>query len=335
MGNALSRRNKDRDRQSLDYIYDTNSAAMQKSPYSPPSVLSGTGSGASSNGSVPPPDPLLKYFSPTMLPSITIGTRLSIQQYYLVRWLFKKNFAGISPKFLAGRCKVLEAGSSTGIWLAEMERDFPNGQYYALDLPMTMWPDTQFMNNSRTLNIVESSTLSQLPFPDNYFDYVHEQAQLFITPESIWPPVIAELTRVVKPGGYIDLVELDPHPSTFPTPLISNFLDRHLEKMRADGFFLHGASQVEAILEATGQFADVQVVRHTAPIGWDGQHGMLWRQHMKEGFTIMRPLMGPSTTPDGRMPSESEFDRFLDRFFDDCAIHQCFCNVYRISARKR
>ncbi|KAI8811325.1 S-adenosyl-L-methionine-dependent methyltransferase [Cladochytrium replicatum] len=302
----------------------------------PPSARSDPGSPASSGlGGTSPPDPLLRYFAPYQPPDTTVGTKLSMQQHYLVRGLCKVVFAGIPRLNLDAGAKVLEAGGSTGIWLAEMERDFPNGQYWMVDLPVNMWPDTQFINNSKRLKIVESSSLSQLPFLDNCFDYVHEQAQLFITPESSWPPVISELTRVIKPGGYIDLVELDPHPSTFPTPLVANFLNVHLGKMRAGGFFLRGASRVEELLDATGQFTDVQVVRYTAPIGWDGQHGALWRMHMKEGYTNHRMIMGPSITSDEHMPSEEEYDAFLEQFFDDCAAAHCFANVFRISARKR
>ncbi|KAI8811771.1 S-adenosyl-L-methionine-dependent methyltransferase [Cladochytrium replicatum] len=308
-----------------------------------PSAWSDAGGSSSSVLNSPAPsttstfmsDPLLKHFSPLSSPDVTEGTRLSMQQYYLLRGIFKGTYAGVTRHDLEHGLKVLDAGSTTGIWLAEMERDFPNGQYWAVDLSVSLWPDTEFVNGSKKLNVAETQTLGRLPFDDNFFDYVHEQTQLFITPEGNWSHVISELCRVLKPGGYIDLVELDPYPAVFPTPLISDYLNRYLTHMRAGGFNLRGASKVADAIEATGKFTDIQVVRRTAPIGWDGHLGALWRIHLKEGYMGLRTVMGPASRPGGGVPSEAEYDAFLERFFDDCAAHQSFCNSFRVSARKR
>ncbi|KAI8811768.1 hypothetical protein BJ742DRAFT_866792 [Cladochytrium replicatum] len=270
------------------------------------------------------PDPLLRFFGPT--PDVTAGTRVSMQQYYLLRELFKGTIAGVTREDLDRGLRVLEAGSTTGIWLAEMERDFPNGQYWAVDLSVSLWPDTEFVNFSKRLKVAETQTLGRLPFEDDFFDYVHEQAQFFITPEANWPLVLSELGRVLKPGGYIDLVEIDPYPSFSPTPFVSDYLDRFLKQMKAGGFNLRVASQIADVLEATGQFTDIQVVRRSAPIGWDGHTGALWRMHLKEGHMGLRSVMGPASKPDGSMPSEAEFSAFLDLFFDDCAMAQTFSN---------
>ncbi|KAI8811788.1 hypothetical protein BJ742DRAFT_101691 [Cladochytrium replicatum] len=170
----------------------------------------------------------------TSLRKTTIRTKPSMQ-HYLVKGLCKGAFAGIPHLNLDAGAKVLE-----GIhWhLAhQMERDFPSGQYWMIDLPANMWPDTQFLNNSKRLNFVESSSLNQFPLSTialTTFTSKHNCS----SHQSSWPPVISELTRAFKPGGYIDLVDLDPHPSTSPTLLVANFLNEQLGTMRAGGFFL-------------------------------------------------------------------------------------------------
>ncbi|CAG8803420.1 1407_t:CDS:2, partial [Gigaspora margarita] len=57
----------------------------------------------------------------------------------------------------------------------------------------------------RTANILEG-----LPFPDNHFDFVYMRFLLTAFTEDDWQnKVIQELCRVLKPGGYIEIMEGD------------------------------------------------------------------------------------------------------------------------------
>lgn len=54
-----------------------------------------------------------------------------------------------------------------------------------------------------------SIVAEQLPFPDDHFDFVKQR---FVTASftlANWKCVIEELVRVTKPGGYIQLLEID------------------------------------------------------------------------------------------------------------------------------
>lgn len=50
-----------------------------------------------------------------------------------------------------------------------------------------------------------------LPFPDNTFDFVTMQLVTTSFRRENWPSVILELVRVTKPGGYIQLLDVDYH----------------------------------------------------------------------------------------------------------------------------
>ncbi|KAI8810682.1 S-adenosyl-L-methionine-dependent methyltransferase [Cladochytrium replicatum] len=291
-----------------------------------------SGSGSSPAGH----DPLLRYFLPAQPGEVTEGSRLTMQQYYLLKQSFKTNFMGITPDGLAAGSRVLDAGTATGLWLAEMERDFPASKYFAVDLTVNLWPDTELMNSSRSVNVVESHSLGRLPFNDGSFDYVHEQTQLYITSQDNWPHVINEFARVLKPGGYVDIVELDPFPVIAPTPLVAGFLSRLLPQMLSTGFDLRGASRVADFVEASGQFTDVQVIRRTAAMGWDGRLSELWLLHLKEGYLGLRNAFSFAIRPNMTAPpSEQEYARFMDAFFEDCANGQAYCNAFRVTARKK
>lgn len=48
-----------------------------------------------------------------------------------------------------------------------------------------------------------------LPYPDNTFDYVNMRLLIVSLKTTEWPMVIAEIFRVLKPGGLVQLVESD------------------------------------------------------------------------------------------------------------------------------
>jgi ubiquinone/menaquinone biosynthesis C-methylase UbiE len=56
-------------------------------------------------------------------------------------------------------------------------------------------------------NILEAG----LPFEDNTFDFVMQQLVTAAFTVHDWVRVIREITRVTKPGGYIQLIEIDYH----------------------------------------------------------------------------------------------------------------------------
>lgn len=58
-------------------------------------------------------------------------------------------------------------------------------------------------------NIVES----KLPFEDNTFDFVKQQLGTTSFTVKDWIHIIKEIVRVTKPGGYIQLIEIDYHTS--------------------------------------------------------------------------------------------------------------------------
>ncbi|KAI8810164.1 hypothetical protein BJ742DRAFT_802367 [Cladochytrium replicatum] len=281
-------------------------------------------------------DPLLRFFHPLTVHEVTVGSRVNMQQYYLIKRLFKSNFMGVTAEALIAGINVLDAGSSTGLWLEEMERDFPYSNFAGVDLAINLWHDTERIPESSTVDLVESSSLWKIPFRSSTFDYVHEQTQLYVTPVAKWPHVIEELSRVLKPGGYLDIVELDPFPAISPSPFVSAYISRVQTIMRAGGQDIHGASKIADIVEASGSFTEVEVYRCSAPIGWDGEFGALWRVHLKEGYLALRHVLGLAVEPNSKVvASEEEFRNFLDAYFDDCADAQSYCSVYRITARKK
>ncbi|KAI8813270.1 hypothetical protein BJ742DRAFT_789671 [Cladochytrium replicatum] len=263
------------------------------------------------------------------------AARMNVQLNYLLKQLFQTKFMGVPAAALTAGMKVLHAGATSGSWLLEMEREFPASKFFAVSFQLNLWPEKQRMRATRTITIRESESLANFAYEDSMFDYVYEHSQFSITPIIFWPQGIKEFLRVLKPGGFLDIVELEPFPAVAPTPLVAGYISRILPLMRAGGIDLRSFSKIADILEATGSFMDIQIHCARAELGWDAEIGGLWRLHLKEGNMGLRELTGMAMTGGTTVPTVEEFSRFLDNFFEDCANGNAYCNVYRITARKK
>jgi SAM-dependent methyltransferase len=98
--------------------------------------------------------------------------------------------------------RVLDTGCGTGQWAYDLCRDFPNAVVVGLDL--------QPSKPVRPANFrfQQGDLLDGLPFADGEFDFVHQRFLVPGVPLDQWDDLIAELMRVARPGGWIELVEL-------------------------------------------------------------------------------------------------------------------------------
>ncbi|KAI8813268.1 hypothetical protein BJ742DRAFT_789662 [Cladochytrium replicatum] len=323
---------------------DGTSATKVNSSHStspaPSKASSGSSGGDGMFSPIPPhKDPLLRYFQPSAAKEVSDGCRFTMQQHVLLKKVYRTNFMGISEHALQSGIRVLDGCAATGIWISEMEQEFPESQFFGLDLTFGVWSDTQLMFGNKRTRIVETDSFSRIPFKPNVFDYVHEQANLFITPEVEWPQTIREFTRVLKPGGILDLVEVDPIPSFDPNADIPPFLVHTLAAQAAIGFGgvdWRVASKVAQYVEASNAYTDIQVIRRTIPIGWDGELGQLCRIHMEGAQVAIMPVLAAAMnngTPSNASPED--FSQFSGAFFDACGQSLAYILTFRVTARKK
>src|SRR5579884_3366066 len=105
----------------------------------------------------------------------------------------------LGANFLApveGPTRVLDVGTGTGQWGFEVAHQLPGALVVGFDL-------------------VRGNLLQGLPFQDGVFDFVHQRFLMAGIPVDAWPGTVAELVRVTRPGGWVELVENPPN----PTPL--------------------------------------------------------------------------------------------------------------------
>ncbi|KAF8528167.1 hypothetical protein BU17DRAFT_81399 [Hysterangium stoloniferum] len=132
--------------------------------------------------------------------------------------LVKQLFSG-QPSVHAGLSKnpptlVLDLGCGDGSWIIDTAQCWKNTQFYGLDLQCIHPPQSQLLAEiGEVSNNIHFSyynfLLDKLPYLDDKFDMVRMANLKWAIPEDMWDFLIAEVYRVSKKGGYIEIIDDD------------------------------------------------------------------------------------------------------------------------------
>src|SRR5579884_4515213 len=118
-------------------------------------------------------------------------------QHFALREALGANF--LAP--VEGPERVLDVGTGTGQWGFEVCHRFPGALVVGFDLVRGK------PNPPPGYRHVRGNLLQGLPFRDDVFDFVHQRFLTAGIPVVAWPGAVAELVRVTRPGGWVELAE--------------------------------------------------------------------------------------------------------------------------------
>ncbi|KAH7305264.1 S-adenosyl-L-methionine-dependent methyltransferase [Stachybotrys elegans] len=100
--------------------------------------------------------------------------------------------------------KILDIGTGTGVWAAEMARAWPNTQIIATDLVLP-----QSMSTLPNLTFQKHDADSPWPFEEGCFDFIH--GRMLASGIHDWPGLLEKTYRFLVPGGLLELLDVS-HP---------------------------------------------------------------------------------------------------------------------------
>ncbi|KAF0542488.1 S-adenosyl-L-methionine-dependent methyltransferase [Gigaspora margarita] len=132
-------------------------------------------------------------------------------QHSMERFIWQSNFSSPVENLLnQDGTMVLDSGTGAGSWVLEMAAKYTKSKFIGMDISQVQ-PEE---NKPPNVEFIQGNLLERLPFDDNTFDFIFQRFLFVGIPADKWPSVINELVRILKPGGYLELVENDLHYET-------------------------------------------------------------------------------------------------------------------------
>ncbi|KAI5803668.1 S-adenosyl-L-methionine-dependent methyltransferase [Geopyxis carbonaria] len=192
--------------------------------------------------------------------------------------------------------RILDVGAGTGTWCLSIAEEFPDAEITGIDLSVI---DPIWTPANVRFQIDDAE--DPWPFPPAHFDYIHIRGLCGCIRS--WPQLLAQATRALAPGGYLELVDHTAYfasddGSTHPSHYLQRWVTAHTRALALNGFSWVDATQSwEPLLRELG-LQDVRWTARKAPVGtWAKRKdlkivGRLWQQMFAEGAEGigMRPL---------------------------------------------
>ena len=200
-----------------------------------------------------------------LFPEHPVETERLDLQHYALREVVGNVVAPIeSPR------RVFDSCSGSGQWGFDLCAQYPQVVVVGADR------ENRRAGGPDNYLFVRANVLDGLSFVSDQFDYVHQRLVLAGIPLDAWPALVAELVRVARPGGWVELAE--PHFAIGqPGPATSRLLE--LMREMAEGSGLDNSGIVFKLLDGYLEQAGLEEVQrrvYTLPIGsWGGRVGSL------------------------------------------------------------
>ncbi len=107
---------------------------------------------------------------------------------------------------------ALDVGCSEGSWVLDVARQYPRLHVTGIDMDERALDDsTRFVRFNGISNVTfrRMDATASLEFENNTFDLVHMRTAQFLY-DSRFDGIMNELTRVLRPGGWLNLIEFEP-----------------------------------------------------------------------------------------------------------------------------
>src|SRR5579884_3217691 len=241
-------------------------------------------------------------------------------QHFALREALGANF--LAP--VESPVRVLDVGTGTGQWGFEMAHRFPTALVVGFDLVRGK------PNPPPGYRHVRGNLLQGLPFRDDVFDFVHQRFLIWGIPVAAWPGAVAELVRVTRPGGWVELTEI-PTELRQAGPSTERLFALFLQMAGSQGLDTEGI--VFRSLDDYLRRAGLEEVRRrelSLPVGeWGGQVGSFMATDFRAaGMRICEALRARSSA------TADEAEELLRRSLEEWERHHTVWPVAIAHGRK-
>ncbi|KAI8062859.1 S-adenosyl-L-methionine-dependent methyltransferase [Gongronella butleri] len=187
----------------------------------------------------------------------------------------------VMPKFVK-QARIVDVGCRQGTWILDMASQFAECEFIGLETSMTRLPSNVPPLPNVSYQLMQADR--KLPFEDASVDLIQTRAQNMYMDHDAWQTFLTDAHRVLKPGGFIHIVDYIFKPSgSVLAESFSDTIKSIFEKRNRDSF---RPSKLGAQLPTFG-FQVVQTMTKKVPYSNDkmGQLFTVFTLHRFEEST--------------------------------------------------
>ncbi|ORX43090.1 hypothetical protein DM01DRAFT_1203391 [Hesseltinella vesiculosa] len=179
--------------------------------------------------------------------------------------------------------------------------------------------------------------------PDGFFDLVYGQCLLLTLPKKDYKAMVSHAWRVCKPGGYVELTELDPILyAQFPLGKLTRWLNQRMlcvtKKQRLDPTMARHLQDLffELLIQdqPSRQRQHYEVAYTSLPLGvWGGRIGVTFRDDLHDLWDALKVATLPVKSEEDPL-SEQEWEDMTGTLDDTLDTEKCFMNLYQFYTKK-
>ncbi|RUS29372.1 LOW QUALITY PROTEIN: hypothetical protein BC938DRAFT_480737 [Jimgerdemannia flammicorona] len=210
----------------------------------------------------------------------------------------------------------------------EMASEYTEAEFLGIDIS-DGFPESIRPKNT---TFVIGNVLDGLPYPDAFFDFVYMRAMVLAFTHNDWKNIMKELFRVVKPGGYVELVDVDmdaqrmgPETKAASERCESNIVYQGLQ---ARGIVSKIVRKFPTLLRENG-FIDPHGNFGSAPIWWGGKLGDAMGHAWEGAIIAMKPFYLSSLNY-----TSGQFDNLIAIMKKENVANETYVNYYWAYAQR-
>ncbi|CAO3592229.1 unnamed protein product [Absidia cylindrospora] len=246
--------------------------------------------------------------------------------HFMVRFAIQGNYLAPVTDSLRKGAQVLDIGCGPGSWTMEIAGEYPKSTIVGVDMTSVFPRDIKPTN----CQFYQCDALQGLPFQDATFDYVFMRFMSQGIEVEQWDPLLKDIIRVLKPGGWVEVVEVDLKlHRTGPITKIYN--DHLMSLMTSRQMDPHSGQRLKERFGKREELINVNSTFISCPGGqWAGKLGQLTMQSWKSYYQAIRPQVCMATNM-----TVEEYNEKLDVCWDEANEYRTFENVHFAYAQKR
>ncbi|KAF1805449.1 hypothetical protein V8B55DRAFT_1380743 [Mucor lusitanicus] len=223
--------------------------------------------------------------------------------------------------------RVLDVACGSGVWVLEMATEYPQSEFYGIDAAC-IFPNCIKPPNT-TFQQHDLLDKDGFPYPDEYFDYIHMRLvyNCFSTVDLKF--VLAEINRVLKPGGYVEIRDIDPtikHPGPITEKTFSDFAVRMAQLNAVD---VTWTPHICDILASQGELTDIYHQKVSVGFGIEGPIAVSIENSICDAIKSYKKFFMEAYDL-----ASDECDERIDEIIQESKSYRSFFNYYMGWGRK-